>query len=71
MMNKINTIQKWIAIVRGVNHNPHWGTYTLLGFYLKTKNLLVADALRDGLASSGIVVEDTPTGARWSLAEES
>ena len=35
------------------------------------KDFAVADALRDGLASSGIVVEDTPTGARWSLAEES
>ena len=35
------------------------------------KDFTVADALRDGLASSGIVVEDTPTGARWSLAEES
>jgi len=35
------------------------------------KDFAVADALRDGLASSGIVVEDTPAGARWSLAEES
>ena len=35
------------------------------------KDFTVADALRDGLASSGIVVEDTPAGARWSLAEES
>ena len=34
------------------------------------KDFAVADALRDGLAASGIVVEDTPTGARWSLAEE-
>jgi cysteinyl-tRNA synthetase len=35
------------------------------------KDFAVADALRDGLASSGIAVEDTPTGPRWSLAEES
>ena len=35
------------------------------------KDFTVADALRDGLAASGIVVEDTPAGARWSLAEES
>jgi cysteinyl-tRNA synthetase len=35
------------------------------------KDFDVADALRDGLASSGILVEDTPAGARWSLAEES
>ncbi len=35
------------------------------------KDFIVADALRDGLASSGIVVEDTASGPRWSLAEES
>lgn len=35
------------------------------------KDFAVADALRDGLASSGIAVEDTATGTRWSLAEES
>ena len=34
------------------------------------KDFAVADALRDGLAASGIVVEDTPAGPRWSLAEE-
>jgi len=34
------------------------------------KDFAVADALRDGLATSGILVEDTPTGPRWSLAEE-
>lgn len=34
------------------------------------KDFAVADALRDGLAASGIAVEDTPTGPRWSLAEE-
>lgn len=35
------------------------------------KDFAVADALRDGLAASGIFVEDTPAGPRWSLAEES
>jgi len=35
------------------------------------KDFIVADALRDGLTSSGIVVEDTASGPRWSLAEES
>jgi len=35
------------------------------------KDFIVADALRDGLASSGIVVDDTASGPRWSLAEES
>jgi len=34
------------------------------------KDFAVADALRDGLATSGILVEDTPAGPRWSLAEE-
>lgn len=34
------------------------------------KDFAVADALRDGLAASGVVVEDTPSGPRWSLAEE-
>jgi cysteinyl-tRNA synthetase len=34
------------------------------------KDFGVADALRDGLTASGIVVEDTPAGPRWSLAEE-
>jgi len=34
------------------------------------KDFAVADALRDGLQASGIVVEDTPTGPRWSLSEE-
>ena len=34
------------------------------------KDFTVADALRDGLAASGIVVEDTSAGVRWSLAEE-
>ena len=34
------------------------------------KDFAVADALRDGLAASGLVIEDTATGPRWSLAEE-
>ena len=28
-----------------------------------------ADAIRDALAAAGVTVEDTPDGARWSLAE--
>ncbi len=35
------------------------------------KDFAVADALRDGLSTSGIAVEDTPSGPRWSLTEES
>ena len=34
------------------------------------KDYAVADALRDGLAASGLVIEDTAAGPRWSLAEE-
>jgi cysteinyl-tRNA synthetase len=34
------------------------------------KDFEVADALRDGLSASGVVIEDTPTGPRWTLAEE-
>lgn len=34
------------------------------------KDFAVADALRDGLAASGLVIEDTAAGPRWSLAEE-
>ena len=30
-----------------------------------------ADAVRDKLAAAGVVVEDSPTGARWSLKEQS
>ena len=29
-----------------------------------------ADAVRDKLAAAGVVVEDSPTGARWSLGED-
>ncbi len=29
-----------------------------------------ADAIRDRLAAAGVVVEDGPTGSRWTLAEE-
>ena len=33
------------------------------------KDFAAADAIRDGLKDLGVVIEDTPTGARWSLAE--
>jgi cysteinyl-tRNA synthetase len=29
-----------------------------------------ADRVRDALTSAGVVVEDTPSGPRWTLAEE-
>ncbi len=35
-----------------------------------TKDWATADAIRDRLASAGIVLEDSPEGVRWSLAEE-
>ncbi|MDX6286342.1 MAG: cysteinyl-tRNA synthetase [Frankiales bacterium] len=33
------------------------------------KDYAAADAIRDALADAGIVVEDTPDGPRWSLAD--
>ena len=35
-----------------------------------TKDWTTADAVRDRLHAAGIVVEDSPNGARWSLAED-
>ncbi|MCU1432720.1 MAG: cysteinyl-tRNA synthetase [Actinotalea sp.] len=34
------------------------------------KDWATADAVRDRLAAAGVVVEDSPTGARWSLAQD-
>jgi cysteinyl-tRNA synthetase len=34
------------------------------------KDYAAADAVRDQLAAAGVVVEDTPTGPRWSLRED-
>jgi cysteinyl-tRNA synthetase len=34
----------------------------------KSRDFTTADAVRDRLTAAGIVVEDTPDGARWSLA---
>ena len=31
------------------------------------KDYARADAIRDTLTAAGVAVEDTPTGARWSL----
>ena len=33
------------------------------------KDWAAADRVRDALAAAGIVVEDTPSGPRWTLAE--
>lgn len=33
------------------------------------KDFAAADAIRDGLAHIGIVLEDTPSGARWTMKE--
>ncbi|MBO3142071.1 cysteine--tRNA ligase [Dermatophilus congolensis] len=35
----------------------------------KNKDFATADAIRDTLTSLGVVVEDTPSGARWTLAK--
>ena len=32
------------------------------------RDYATADAVRDRLTAAGVVVEDTPDGARWSLA---
>ncbi len=34
------------------------------------KDFATADAIRDRLAAAGIAIEDTPDGARWSVATE-
>lgn len=35
----------------------------------KSKNWELADRIRDNLTESGIVIEDTPSGTRWKIAE--
>jgi cysteinyl-tRNA synthetase len=34
------------------------------------RDFATADAVRDSLKDAGIVIEDTPTGARWVLEGE-
>ena len=34
------------------------------------KDWMTADAVRDRLTTAGILVEDSPSGARWSLAQD-
>jgi cysteinyl-tRNA synthetase len=33
------------------------------------KDFAAADAIRDQLKAAGVVVEDTPAGPRWTLAD--
>ena len=33
-----------------------------------SRDWATADAIRDRLTAAGVVVEDSPTGARWTLA---
>jgi cysteinyl-tRNA synthetase len=33
------------------------------------KDYAAADAIRDQLTATGIVIEDTPDGPRWSVSE--
>ena len=35
----------------------------------EAKDFARADEIRDGLAKSGIIIEDTADGARWSLGQ--
>jgi cysteinyl-tRNA synthetase len=33
------------------------------------KDFAAADGIRDGLRAAGVLVEDTPSGPRWTVAE--
>jgi cysteinyl-tRNA synthetase len=33
------------------------------------KDFAAADAIRDQLAEAGVIVEDTPSGPRWTLKD--